>query len=361
MPSIIFFILVLLYFILIVIYITGVKKRFPKNTSTMPSASVIVCARNEEDNILTCLQSLSLLEYPKDKLEIILVDDHSTDKTGAIIDNFIKERPAFRKVIPPEEGTLKGKTNALAAGIKQSSGEIILTTDADCTVQPGWINAVIPYYFENTGMVAGYTILEDSNWFQAMQQTDLLFLLSIGSGTANIGKPITGIGNNLSFARKAYDETGGYENIPFSVTEDYMLMKCIAALNKYEILFPCDPNMNVFSKGCANLKELIHQKKRWAAGAKDASVYGIFVLAISFLNNLGVLLVALFFSPVWLYLAVFKCVIDYYFLAPACKKAGVQLKFRYFILFEIYYLLYVVILPIMFLFNKNVLWKGRKY
>ena len=90
MFEIIFLIFLSGYFIQSIIFSIGVKKSFPKiKESELPSATVVLAARNEEENILMCLKSLDELVYPEGKLDIIIVDDKSTDKTGEIIDNFI--------------------------------------------------------------------------------------------------------------------------------------------------------------------------------------------------------------------------------------------------------------------------------
>ena len=131
-----------IYFVQTFLDILGIRKKFGKiKEAQFPSATVIVAARDEEDNILTCLESLDKIEYPEEKLEIIIVDDNSTDRTGEIIADFIAHKPKFKCIKPKREiGELKGKTNAIANAVEVSSGEIILTTDADCTVFPGWVS-----------------------------------------------------------------------------------------------------------------------------------------------------------------------------------------------------------------------------
>ena len=92
MFEIILIILIIWYIGLSLLFISGTMRKFPKvSEGTIYKASVLVAARNEEHNIIHCLESLAALDYPADKLEIILIDDKSTDATGAIIDDFIKD------------------------------------------------------------------------------------------------------------------------------------------------------------------------------------------------------------------------------------------------------------------------------
>ena len=111
MIEIIFLIALAGYFIQSVLFVIGCSKKFPKTgENNLPDVSVIVAARNEEENILRCLKFLDKLEYPEDKLQIILVDDRSTDKTENIIENFIINKPKFTKIVTKKEiGRLKGK------------------------------------------------------------------------------------------------------------------------------------------------------------------------------------------------------------------------------------------------------------
>ena len=99
MPEIILMIILIVYFIQSVIFVIGAKKKFPRlSDDELPTATVIVAARNEENNIKRCLNSLDKLEYPEGKLEVLIVDDRSSDKKGVIIDEFIYERENFRKI-----------------------------------------------------------------------------------------------------------------------------------------------------------------------------------------------------------------------------------------------------------------------
>ena len=140
MFEIIFLVAVSLYFIQTIIFTIGLNKTFSKlSENQLPQISVIVAARNEEENIFECMTALDGLNYPEDKIEIIIANDHSTDSTEKIIRDFIKDKPRFKTIIPVKgEGNLKGKANAIDKAVKISNGELILTTDADCSPNPEW-------------------------------------------------------------------------------------------------------------------------------------------------------------------------------------------------------------------------------
>ena len=364
MFEIIFLIFLSGYFIQSILFSIGVKKSFPKiKENELLPVSLIVAARNEEENILTCLKSLDELVFPAGKLEIIIVDDKSTDKTGEIIDNFISGKKRFKKIVTKKEiGKLKGKTNALANALEIAKGEIILTTDADCSVHPMWAYTTASYYQPEVAIVNGFTTQKAYNGFSGMQAIDFIYLLIVASGTINFGKPISCIGNNMSYRKKAYLEVGGYENLPFSVTEDFNLLNAIYKLKKYKIIYPLDSEALVTSLPCKNLKRLYHQKKRWSVGGLGVPFAGYLIMAYGFITNLCMLLTPVFFSTTWLYLIFFKIVIDFLFIYPVHSALGLKKNMKYFIHWQIYYTVYVVMIPFVLTFiGRKVSWKGRKY
>lgn len=363
MLEIIFIIIFSLYFIQLIVFTIGASKKFPKSSgSGLPGITVIVAARNEERNIEKCMISLNNLIYPREKLEIIIVDDHSTDHTGEIIDRFISGKPFFKKIIPQKQiGKVKGKANAIANAIEEAKGEIILTTDADCVVSPTWAKTIASYYTENVAMVCGYTNQKFNNLFTGMQDVDFIYLLTVASGAMNLGKPLSAIGNNMSYRKDVYHEVGGYESIPFSVTEDFRLLMAIHKLKKYKIIYPTDAGSLVTSEPCPDAKTLYWQKKRWGVGGLDSDFGGYLVTSTAWLTHLGMLLAPFLVPASALYLIGFKIIADYFFLWSVYKKLNLRLPVKNFLAFEIYFIFYVLILPILLIFTKEVKWKGRKY
>jgi len=363
MFEIIFLIIICGYFLINTAIITGASKKFSRlNEDELLPVTVIVAARDEESNILRCLKALDSQIYDENKLEIIIADDHSTDGTGKIIDGFIEGKKKFKKIIPGKEsGNLRGKANAIASAVKIAAGEIIMTTDADCEANPLWVKTVASYYQKDVGAVNSYTTQQVSGGFSGMQAVDFIYLLAVASGTINISMPVSCIGNNMSYRKNAYNDAGGYENLPFSVTEDSNLLLAINKLKKYKLIFPLDKDALVTSLPCADLKTLFSQKKRWAAGGMGVPIYGAVMMAWALASNLCIFLTPLFFSQVCLYLTFFKLSIDYFLLYFVHKQLGLTKNLRYFLNFELYYTLYVIVLPLALAFNRKVVWKGRKY
>lgn len=363
MFEIVFLISLSLYFIQSVIFIIGASIRFKKlDEDNLPSITIIVSARDEEENILDCLKSLDQSIYPSDKIEILIVNDFSADKTGQIIENFISDKPKFKCLLPEKAiGSLKGKANAIANAIKVAQGEVILTTDADCIVAPTWAKTIASYYKDDVAIVCGYTDQFSKNAFEAMQSLDFIYLLAVAAGAMNLGKPLSCIGNNMSYRKSVYDEIGGYENVPFSVTEDFQVLMAIHKLKKYKIIYPLDKNALVTSKPCPDVTTLFWQKKRWGVGGLNSDFAGFFVTATAFITHICMLLTPFFFSTTALYIFSFKIITDYFFMFPFFNKLNLKFPFKHFVAFEIYFLFYVTFLPFALAMGRKIKWKGRHF
>jgi len=363
MFEIIFLIAVSIYFFQTVIFIIGIKKKFPKlDGNNLPDISIVVAARNEEENILDCLNSLNNLNYPENKIEIIVVDDYSQDKTNEVIRSFINDKKKFKLIKPTREfGKVRGKAKAIANAIEIAKGEIILTTDSDCVVSPNWALAHASYYKPGVAMVCGYTNQFSGKPFEAIQSIDFIYLLSVAAGTMNLNKPLSCIGNNMSYKKSVYEEIGTYAALPFSVTEDLNLLKAFADLKKYKLIFPFDPDILVTSKPCRSWKEIFLQKKRWGVGGLKARYEGFLITSIGWFNHLFIILSPLFFSTNVLTILFFKFLIDYFFLNFSHKGLNLKMSFKNFLSFEIYFTIYVLLIPFVAMFSKEITWKGRKF
>lgn len=363
MVSTIFFFIIVLYLLELVVFRYGLFRstQHRVDPACEPVVSVIVAARNEEARISACLDSLSALDYPPEKLEIIIIDDSSTDRTRDIIRSFISGHTGFILLeAPPEKANLRGKTNAVAHGIRNSRGEILMFTDADCAVSSSWVRKTVQYFSGNTGVVGGFTILDTGNTFHGVQALDWLYLFGVASATSGLGIPMTAIGNNLSVRRSGYDEIGGYERIPFSVTEDYSLVHTLVHKNHFSLRFPLEPGATVKSEACTSLLQLIRQKQRWGIGGLDMVPAGMMVIALGWFARVA-LLAGVFLLPMNDYLPALIAVFlgDYFFLSKLFKLFPTTSLRKYFLPYELYFTLYGVVMPFLALGSKRVVWKER--
>jgi cellulose synthase/poly-beta-1,6-N-acetylglucosamine synthase-like glycosyltransferase len=326
-----------------------------------PSVSIIVAARNEEESIGDCLASILDIDYPVEKFEIIAVNDGSTDKTVEIMNSFAGKHPHCKIIhTKPSKGNLRGKTNALSQGISASTGEIIMFTDADCRVPPMWVRETVRRFDDQTGIVGGYTLLRGTKPFHGIQALDWLFLFSLASSTIGWGIPLTVIGNNLSIRRKSYDTTGGFEKIPFSVTEDYALVQAIIRSSEYRVKFPINEKTLIRSKPCSTWRDLYRQKERWGVGGLDMVFIGFIIMAISYLAKI-LLLIGIFTMPVMLTICLFLIMFlaEFAFILKPIVRFKTYYLLKYIPLFFIYLLSYVLVLPFMVAFSRHIVWKAR--
>ncbi len=358
----------ILYFLTHLFLLTGLIKsiNLQKNpTSNLPKVSVIVAGRNESHNISRCIRSLSKINYPDALLEIILVNDHSTDNT---LELMIKETANFDffKIINSREntsGNLKGKANAIDTAISQSTGEIIISTDADCEVPPDWVIETVGYYSGNTAMVCGFTMIKPcDSLFSKLQNLDWMYLLTLASSSAGLKMILSCLGNNLSFSRKSYIDTGGYSAIGFSVTEDLALMRRIDSDKNYEIKFPVNKKCLVETLPCKDVKELFSQKRRWFRGGIGINFLGYIVgfelYAVNFLLIFGLLFLN---YKIWIALILTKLISELILISKVMKQFEMKSLYKYYPLFSVYFAVYGLILPVSFLLKRGITWKDRKF
>lgn len=354
-----------IYIIMILLFAgAAATSRVRPDGGFRPRVSIIIAARNEEEHIGACLDSLLALAYPQELLDIIVVDDRSTDRTAEIVSRFTGRHAHIRALrIGTETELPPGKTNAVTCAVDISRGEILMFTDADCRVPPTWVENTVAHYADpSIGVVAGFTSLVGKSWFEEMQALDWFVLTSVAAATTRLGFPVTAVGTNLSVRREAYNSVGGYRKIPFSVTEDYALFHAVTGSGKWKARFPMVRETLVESTPCLNWNQLFSQKKRWFIGGRGMDAKSLLIFAFPYVFNFLILL-GLFLSPLWtvcLAIAV-KLVVDFFLCLPAVltfRRLSLLLVYP---LFEIYYYMYVLVFPPLVLFGSEITWKERKF
>ncbi len=358
----------LLYILIQLFYLITLHraKNSPLNSPTnFPFISILVAARNEEDNILNCLKSLAILDYPQDKIEILIGNDLSTDATGTVIENFITAHTQFRCIhLNGEEfPQTKGKARVLAVLAEQAKGEIILITDADIVVNPKWASGMTSSLIQSkAGLVAGVTNIKAHNLFTQFQQVDWLYFMGIFFTFSFIKRPISAVGNNMAFWKKAYLETGGYPAIPFSITEDYALFKAIRSKG-YQTIQLMNQETLLYSKPIDTLMGLLKQRKRWLVGGYDLPAYYramIFVFGAWY-----ICLPILFFMGHWALALGMLVIKDFIQLFQIIKiNNNLNLKIEHpiaVLLYDVYLFLIIPITVLYFFMPGKTVWKGRKY
>ena len=237
--------------------------------------SVVIAARNEEDNIVACLRGLADQTLPPEKFEVILVDDGSSDNTAKLAREFARDTDLRLTILGT--GGLPGgsgsKKRALSLGVEKAEGEVLLTTDADCRLPPAWA-ATMAHCFDvdTVGMVIGYSgIRPDSGRLGLLggwEAVDFLNLMAAAAAGAGRGRALAASGQSLGFRRAAYSEVGGYARIMHRGSgDDVLLMQLIRRTQRWRILFAGDVEGHVVHPPSSSLTGLFAKRSRWASNA----------------------------------------------------------------------------------------------
>jgi cellulose synthase/poly-beta-1,6-N-acetylglucosamine synthase-like glycosyltransferase len=336
--------------------------------------SVIIPARNEQENIQKCIESILQGSYPKDLYEIIVVDDFSTDRTAAILQSLKARFPAQVKIIElakllDSRPINSYKKKALALAIEASFGEWVLTTDADCILPPDWL-AYYNSYIGQTGkrfVAAPVRFIDTRSFVGRFQCLDFLSLQGVTGAAVAGGLMSMCNGANLGYEKRFFQEVNGFEGVDNLASGDDMFL-----MQKMQDRQPGSAGY-LFAQGAIvdtlpmpDWRSFINQRIRWASKAGTYRDYKIkLVLLIVYLLNLS--LVILFFTgllhPVillkWLILVGIKYLIEFFFMWKVSAFFNQRNLMGWFLVMQPLHLVYTVVAGWLGLFGKYQ-WKGRQ-
>lgn len=247
------------FFTYLLFYLENRKKVFrdPKPPKKLPKVSILVPAYNEEKTIASTLKSLLSLDYPKNKLEIIAINDGSTDKTLEIMKKF---RKYGIKIIDKPNG---GKASALNAGLKKAKGEIIVCMDADSIVKRDALKKTIGYFNDpKVGAVASsLKVYKPKTFWQRMQAVEYFYNIFLRKVLALMDSVFVVPGPFGLYRKEALERVGGWDEK--NITED---MELTFRLQKAGYKIETCLNSIVYTKTPETFKRLIRQRVRWYRG-----------------------------------------------------------------------------------------------
>ncbi|MCB0569554.1 MAG: glycosyltransferase [Phaeodactylibacter sp.] len=345
----------------------------PEGWTPHTHVSVIVPARNEEQSIGACLQSILQQDYPEDLLECIVVDDHSTDQTAAVARATASSRIRLLSLAEHTDASIpvqSYKKKALEVGIAHAHGQLIVTTDADCRARPAWLRQLVSYY-EATGaraIAAPVLFSPVHNALERFQALDFAgMMLVTGAGITQQALYLAN-GANLAYEKAAFEAAGGFSgNEQFASGDDVFLIQKIASRYPGQIGFVKSRDAVVYTPPQATLRAFFQQRLRW--GAKNESYDSwrtTAVIGLVFLYCWAILaaILALPFLPAYgagLFLALFlaKAVSDYLLLSTAAHFFGRPRLLRGFLRSELMHVAYFALVGVLSLVVKHYEWKGR--
>jgi len=355
--------LIYILFIGQLIYGFNRMKRFSKTEFTpKTSFSIVVPFRNEKDNLPNLLHSISLLNYPKELVEVILVDDDSDDE-------FRIQNLEFRiQMIKNIRKSNSPKKDAIETAIEIAKNNWIITTDADCLVQKNWLTIYDQYIQENeVEMVAsGVCYVPKKGFLSAFQNLDFLSLQGATIGSFGIGRPFMCNGANFAYCKHFFKELNGFQgNETIASGDDVFLLQKAVSIDPKKVGFLMAKESIVATKSVTTWSELFQQRVRWASKSTGyTSVYGKLLALVVFWGNLAWIvsfllwLIGLLDQNIFMSFVTLKFLIDFILLFKTANFF--ESKLQYVLASSLLYPFFSVLVAVYLLFGKYN-WKGRNF
>jgi cellulose synthase/poly-beta-1,6-N-acetylglucosamine synthase-like glycosyltransferase len=368
--SIISLLLTGLYLLVLIYLIKGwsnLKRPKLNAVDFKTKVTVLIAARNEEEKIALTINDILAQDFPKHLMEVIIVDDHSTDRTADIIRNYAPQ--GIKLLQLNEDKPLNSyKKKAIAEAINLSTGELMVATDADCRMGPQWLSSIVNYYeTRNPVMISSpVTYFEEKSLFENLQTLEFGYLVAMGASFIGNNKASTCNGANFAYRKDVFYEVGGFKGIDeLASGDDELLLQKVAEKYADKIAFLKLSEAIVYTHAKPNLKEFLNQRRRWASKSTKYKDKKIVALAVGiWLFNVLILVNAIlsFFDVRFFYLFLaqygLKFIFEAIFLLPVTaffKRKG--LIWLLFLLSPIHivYFVYVGLIGN----TKKYVWKGR--
>ena len=350
------------------------------NSKLSTKISIIIPARNEEENIGYCLQSIIEQSYPAHLFEVLVVDDHSTDNTAAIIKSYASHNV---KLISLKDYLSANEINsykkkAIEISIQQSNGELIVTSDADCIFPKNWLTTIASFYESKRPafIVMPVLISYGKKMIEVFQSLDFMTLQGITGASVHEKFHSMCNGANLAYTKEAFIAVNGFKGINnIASGDDMLLMHKIYNQFPNNIEYLKSREVIVTTNPVSTIQEFFNQRIRWASKADQFDDKRIFIVLIIvyFLNVLMMVLpiVALIsnrsISIINIQLSMFnfyasllliKTIFELFFLYPVAKFFNQTKLLWWFPIAQPFHIVYTVIAGWLGKFGKYT-WKER--
>jgi cellulose synthase/poly-beta-1,6-N-acetylglucosamine synthase-like glycosyltransferase len=338
----------------------GIKKTTPGKTGDIFISVVLPC-RNEENNISGIISDLEKQTFKKDLYELIIVDDHSSDSTQDKASEYLSN---LNMSVIMNKGN--GKKMAVRTGVEASSGELIVTTDADCRVGVSWLETIAGFYNSTKAeMIICPVVLErGKGFFRRFQELEFLSLQGVTAGTASLGEPVMCNGAGLAFKKEAFLNNAGNLHYEIESGDDIFLLQSIKRNNRKGIKWIGTPGAEVTTRLSESLSSFLKQRTRWISKSgsyndSKASILAI-VTFVTILSEL-ILSASLFFFqrmlPVFIAFLILKSLPDFLVLKNTATRYSRKDLMKWFIPVRLVYPLYVLLVVLGYPFFRDR-WKS---
>ena len=361
--GLVFCLLVQLYFSLFVHLKLANVKINQVNEQQQQAISIIICARNEAENLKQFLPHILSQNYPN--FEVIVVNDRSWDGTADILEEFEKSF-SHLKVVTVADGDkfIAGKKFAVTMGIKAASNEWLVFTDADCKpASTNWLAEMQPPYNENTALVLGYSpYFKRKSLINVLIRFETFFTAVNYLSFALKGMPYMGVGRNMAYKKSLFFKNKGFAahmHIPSG--DDDLFVNANANSINTEIRI--HPESHVWSEPKTSLFAYLRQKKRHFGAGKMYKSKHKFILSAQIIIQfafyvIGIILLC-FPSTLYISLGVFGfSILVRSFIYPKLLKRLNYGELRWwFPILDVILFVFLVLNGILSIFVKKVQWK----
>jgi glycosyltransferase involved in cell wall biosynthesis len=290
-----------------------------------PPVSVIICAKNEDDNLPFFLPSILEQDYPD--FEVVVVNDCSYDNTADILEEYARRYPHMKIVtIKEDEHYSHGKKFALMVGIKGATHEHLLLTDADCyPASSNWIRHMVSEYREDAEIILGYGAYEKTKGFlNKMIRFDTFYIALQYFSFSLIGKTYMGVGRNLSYKKSLFFKMKGFaSHYHIESGDDDLFINEAATKRNSRIEIALDSH--TVSRVKTTFKSWLIQKRRHITTAKHYNAgskvrlgllsFSQYLLYVSFISLLvfqiqPLVIISLFVFRLFIQMLIFKKSMD---------------------------------------------------
>ncbi|MFC3196542.1 glycosyltransferase [Parapedobacter deserti] len=331
--------------------------------------SVLIAARNEEANIGRTLTDLLAQDFPAELLEIIVIDDHSTDNTSSVVQSYAGQGVKLLQL--NESAPLNSyKKKAISRAIEAAAGEFIVTTDADCRMGRDWLATIVTFAEEHGCFLVSAPVLysQQRSFFEELQTLEFLYLIGLGAAGIGNGYPSTCNGANLLYRRDVFHEMGGFNGIDHLASgDDELFLHKVAARYPDKIGFCKSRDAVVYTDAKRTIDGFIRQRRRWASKSTHYKNKGVVALGVAiWLFNAMLLasgVLSVFYGAplltVFLIAFLLKFAVELLFLYPLCRFAKRTDLITYLPLLTVLHVVYMVYIGIVGNLGKYQ-WKGRR-
>jgi len=322
---------------------------------------IIICARNEEKTIERCLQGIFEQDFDKKLLEIVLVNDGSTDNTLLIAQKcFASYSGAFQII---SNASSVGKKKSITSAIESCHSDLIICRDADTyTESKNWLRTIVSF-FETSGksfIIAPLEIENKNGLLNQLQYFENAALAILTGGFAYYQKAFLCNGANLAFTKKLFRTTGGYNShIQLNSGDDVLFLEDVKKTSPDAVAYLKNKDASVLTYPLKTFKKLMNQKVRWASkfdkNPNQTNAFLGIIVCLVHVFSLIYLVKPIFTHHIPVFGIIFICFrvfIDFLLLFLASRYFNKPVKWHWFLPLSVFYSFYIIITAVLSLIVK---------